>query len=54
MVPLGVEGAIKSIRSGEFTVEDTIAKVESRGKTVEVTLTAEEQNDRSRVRSLTD
>ena len=38
MVPLGVEGAIKSIRSGEFTVEDTIAKVESRGKTVEVTL----------------
>ena len=29
MVPYGIEGTIKEIKSGEFTVEDTVCVVET-------------------------
>ncbi len=38
MIPLGVSGTIKDIKSGEFTVEDTVAIVEKDGKKQEVTM----------------
>ena len=38
MVPYGVSGKIKSIKQGSFAVEDTIAVVESRGKSHEITM----------------
>ena len=38
MVPYGVSGKIKSIKQGSFAVEDTIAVVESRGKSQEITM----------------
>jgi len=38
MVPYGVNGKIKSIKQGSFAVEDTIAVVESKGKSHEVTM----------------
>ncbi len=38
MVPHGIEGAIKDIRKGEFTVEETIARVEQDGEVKELTL----------------
>ncbi len=38
MVPNHVEGTIKSIKSGTFTVEDTIAEVESKGKSTKLTM----------------
>ncbi len=39
MVPKEIEGRIKSIRSGNFTVEETVAKVENKGKSVDLTMT---------------
>ncbi|MDD5037707.1 MAG: V-type ATP synthase subunit A [Dehalococcoidales bacterium] len=36
MVPIGVEGTIKDIRGGDFTVEETIARVEHDGKIEEL------------------
>ncbi len=38
MVPYGISGKIKSIKQGSFAVEDTVAVVESKGKTFEVTM----------------
>lgn len=38
MVPNGVEGVIKSIKSGNFTIEDEIAEIESRGKITKLTM----------------
>ena len=38
MVPYGVSGKIKSIKQGSFAVEDTVAVVESRGKSHEITM----------------
>ncbi len=38
MVPYGVSGKIKSIKQGSFAVEDTIAVVESKGKSNEITM----------------
>jgi V/A-type H+-transporting ATPase subunit A len=38
MVPYGVSGKIKSIKQGNFAVEDTIAVVESKGKSHEITM----------------
>ena len=38
MVPYGVSGKIKSIKQGSFAVEDTIAVVESKGKSREITM----------------
>ncbi len=38
MVPVGVAGTVKEIKSGEFTVEDTIAMVATDGGEVPVTL----------------
>ncbi len=38
MVPYGVSGKIKSIKQGSFAVEDTIAVVESKGKSHEITM----------------
>ena len=38
MIPYGVNGKIKSIKQGSFAVEDTIAVVESKGKSHEVTM----------------
>ncbi len=39
MVPNGVEGKISGLKSGAFTVEETIAKVEKNGKSAALTLT---------------
>ncbi len=36
MVPLGVEGVLESIKEGSHTIDDTIAKVKTRGGVVEV------------------
>ncbi len=36
MVPKGVSGKLTSIKEGKFTVEDTVATVEERGKSVSV------------------
>ncbi|MDE1824156.1 MAG: V-type ATP synthase subunit A [Candidatus Micrarchaeota archaeon] len=38
MVPSGIEGTLKGLKDGTFTVEDTIAKVESKGKSQGVTM----------------
>ena len=38
MVPNGTEGVIKSIKGGNFTVEDEIAEVEAKGKTTKITM----------------
>ncbi len=36
MVPYGVNGKVKEIRSGNFSIDSTIAKVEHNGKTMEI------------------
>jgi len=38
MVPLGIEGVVKEIREGEYTVEEPIAVVEHDGKVNELTM----------------
>ncbi len=38
MVPFGVEGELKSLQSGNFTLEDVIGKVEMHGKAVDLTM----------------
>jgi V/A-type H+-transporting ATPase subunit A len=38
MIPVGIKGVIKDIRKGDFTVEETIARVEGGGELKELTL----------------
>lgn len=38
MVPEGIEGSIKGLKDGTFSIMDTLAKVESRGKSTEITM----------------
>jgi len=38
MVPAGIKGTIKDIRKGDFTVEETIARVEDDGEVKELTM----------------
>ncbi len=38
MVPVGIEGTLKEIKSGEFTVEDTIAVIETKDGDEEITM----------------
>ena len=38
MVPEGIEGTLKSIRGGNFTIDDAVAEAESKGKTVKITM----------------
>ena len=38
MVPYGIEGTIKEIKAGEFTVEETVAVVETKDGDKELTL----------------
>ncbi|MFH1784241.1 MAG: V-type ATP synthase subunit A [bacterium] len=38
MVPVGVEGEIKAIAEGDFTVDDTVAEVKSHSKTHNITM----------------
>jgi V/A-type H+-transporting ATPase subunit A len=38
MVPIGVEGVIKEIRKGDFTVEEPVMRIEQDGKVKEITM----------------
>ena len=38
MVPMGIEGVIKDIYKGDFTVEETVARIKQDGKVKELTL----------------
>ncbi len=38
MVPQGVKGKVKSIKEGEFTVEDTVCIVQGEDKEHEITM----------------
>jgi V/A-type H+-transporting ATPase subunit A len=41
MVPIGVQGTIKEIREGEYTVEEPVARIEYNGEVKELTLMQE-------------
>jgi len=41
MVPLGIKGTVKEIRKGDFTVEETVARIGCNGKARDVTLMQE-------------
>lgn len=41
MVPIGVSGTIKSIEEGDFTVEETVAVLESNGREIELNMIQE-------------
>jgi V/A-type H+-transporting ATPase subunit A len=41
MVPIGVQGTIKEIREGEYTVEEPVARIEHNGEVKELTLMQE-------------
>ncbi|MDR1801735.1 MAG: V-type ATP synthase subunit A [Lachnospiraceae bacterium] len=38
MVPYGIKGTVKEIKSGEFTVEEIVAVISSEGKDIELTM----------------